>query len=44
MFTPSHEEAMDCGFRIITTGGLRGDRMLVGMAAELAFHDSRQCW
>lgn len=37
-------QSMDCGFRIIATGGLRGDQMLTGMAAELAFHDSRQFW
>lgn len=37
-------QAMDCKFRIIATGGLRGDRVLTGMAAELAFHDSRQSW
>lgn len=37
-------QAMDCGFRIIATAGLRGDRMLTGMDAELAFHGSRQSW
>lgn len=37
-------QAMDCGFRIIVSAGLRGDRVLSGMAAELAFHDSRQVW
>jgi hypothetical protein len=30
------------GFRVIATGGLRGDRLLIGTAAEVAFHGSRQ--
>ncbi len=37
-------QAMDCGFRIIASAGLNGDRLLHGMAAELAFHGSRQPW
>lgn len=37
-------QAMDCGFRIVASAGLRGDRMLTGMDAELAFHGSRQSW
>jgi hypothetical protein len=37
-------QAMDCGFRIVASAGLRGDRLLTGMDAELAFHDSRQFW
>lgn len=35
-------QAMDCGFRIIATGGLRGDRLLYRTQAEVAFHSSRQ--
>jgi hypothetical protein len=37
-------QAMDCGFRIVASAGLRGDRLLTGMDAELAFHNSRQSW
>lgn len=37
-------QAMDCGFRIVATAGLRGDRVRTGMDAELAFHGSRQIW
>jgi hypothetical protein len=37
-------QAMDCGFRIIASAGLRGDVLLTGLDAELAFHDSRQFW
>lgn len=37
-------QAMDCGFRIIASAGLRGDVLLAGLDAELAFHDSRQFW
>lgn len=37
-------QAMDCGFRIVACAGLRGDRLLTGLDAELAFHDSRQSW
>jgi hypothetical protein len=37
-------QAMDCGFRITASAGLRGDVLLSGMDAELAFHDSRQFW
>lgn len=37
-------QAMDCGFRIVASAGLRGDVLLTGMDAELAFHDSRQFW
>lgn len=35
-------QAMDCGFRVIATGGLRGDRLLYRTEAEIAFHSSRQ--
>lgn len=35
-------QAMDCGFRIFATGGLRGNRLWWGVDAELAFHASRQ--
>jgi len=35
-------QAMDCGFRILATGGLRGNRLWWGVDAELAFHASRQ--
>jgi hypothetical protein len=37
-------QAMDCGFRIVASAGLRGDVLPSGMDAELAFHDSRQSW
>lgn len=36
------DQAMDCGFRLIATAGLGGERMLAGMDAERAFHGSRQ--
>jgi hypothetical protein len=35
-------QAMDCGFRVVATGGLRGDRLLYHTDAEVAFHGSRQ--
>ena len=35
------DQAIDCGFRVIVTGGLRGDRLLSGSDAEVAFHGSR---
>jgi len=35
-------QAMDCGFRVVATGGLRGDRLLYQTEAEVAFHGSRQ--
>ncbi len=35
-------QALDCGFRLVVTAGLRGNRMLGGMAAEIAFHSVRQ--
>jgi hypothetical protein len=35
-------QAMDCGFRVVATGGLRGDRLLHQTDAEVAFHGSRQ--
>lgn len=37
-------QAADCGFRIVATAGLRGDVVLAGKDAELAFHDSRRFW
>jgi hypothetical protein len=37
-------QAMDCGFRIIASAGLRGDRVLTSMEPELAFHDSSELW
>jgi hypothetical protein len=36
------DQAMDCGFRIIAAGGLRGGCLLSGRDAELAFHGTRQ--
>jgi hypothetical protein len=36
------DPAMDCGFRIIAAGGLRGGCLLSGRDAELAFHGTRQ--
>jgi hypothetical protein len=33
---------MDCGFRVVATAGLRGNRLLTGIDAETAFHSSRQ--
>jgi len=35
-------QALGTGFRVIATGGLRGDRLLFGTDAEVAFHGSRQ--
>jgi hypothetical protein len=35
-------QAMDCGFRVVATGGLRGDRLLYHTDAEVAFHGTRQ--
>lgn len=35
-------QAMECGFRVIGTAGLSGDKVLTGLKAELAFHGSRQ--
>ncbi|MEX1116518.1 MAG: YiiX/YebB-like N1pC/P60 family cysteine hydrolase [Akkermansiaceae bacterium] len=35
-------QALDCGFRVVATGGLRGDRLLYHTDAEVAFHGSRQ--
>ncbi len=36
------QQALDCGFRVIATAGLSGDRILSGSKAEIAFHGSRQ--
>lgn len=36
------DQAMDCGFRVIATVGIGGDRILTGTKAEVAFHGSRQ--
>jgi len=36
------DQALGCGFRIVAAGGLRGERVLLGKAAEIAFHGSRQ--
>jgi hypothetical protein len=34
-------QALDCGFRILAAGGLRGDRIRWGIHAEVALHGSR---
>ena len=34
-------QALECGFEVIATAGLGGDRVLFGTAAEIAFHGSR---
>jgi hypothetical protein len=36
------DQAMDCGFRVIATVGIGGNRLLSGTKAEVAFHGSRQ--
>jgi len=36
------DQALDCGFRVVATVGISGDRLLTGTKAELAFHGSRQ--
>jgi hypothetical protein len=35
-------QSMDCGFRVVATAGLRGNRLRTGIDAETAFHSSRQ--
>jgi hypothetical protein len=35
-------QALKCGFRLIGSAGLRGDRLLTGMEAELAFQANKQ--
>ena len=36
------DQALDCGFRVIATVGIGGDRILTGSKAEVVFHGSRQ--
>ncbi len=36
------DQSLDCGFRLLATAGLRGNRLLTGMDAEIAFHGVRQ--
>ena len=36
------DQAMDCGFRVVATVGIGGDRILTGTKAEIAFLGSRQ--
>jgi len=36
------DQALDCGFRVVATVGIGGDRILTGGKAEVAFHGSRQ--
>ena len=36
------DQAMSCGFRVVATVGIGGDRMLTGSKAEIAFLGSRQ--
>jgi hypothetical protein len=36
------DQALRCGFQLVLTAGLDGDRMLTGPAAESAFHASRR--
>ncbi len=35
-------QALDCGFRVIATAGISGEKVLTGLKAEVAFHGSRQ--
>lgn len=36
------DQALDCGFRVVATVGIGGDRILTGSKAEIAFLGSRQ--
>lgn len=35
-------QALDCGFRVVAAGGFKGDKLLSGTSAEVAFHGARQ--
>lgn len=36
------DQAMDCGFRVLSVAGLGGEKVLSGVKAEVVFHGSRQ--